>query len=341
VPYGTPGPIDAMVTGLYGFAEGITYLSPAPLYHAAPLAWSMAVQRLGGTVVVLGHFDAEAVLRAIEQHRVTHAQFVPTHFVRMLKLDENTRERADLSSLEFVVHAAAPCAPDVKDAMLDWMGPIIYEYYSASEGAGFCTIGPDEWKAHRGSVGRSLLGPAHVLDPDRTEVPQGETGQLWFEGSYSFEYHGDPAKTAEVIDQRGWATMGDIGFVDAEGYIYLTDRVSHTVISGGVNIYPREIEDVLVVHPDVLDVAVIGVPDDEMGEHLLAVVQPVDGVEGDAELAEALRTHCRKHLAGYKCPRDVEFVEELPRLPTGKIRKSDLRARYGTWSGRADTVADR
>lgn len=341
VPYGTPGAIDLMVTTLYGFREGITYLSPAPLYHAAPLAWSMAVQRLGGTVVVLEHFDPEAVLRAIEQHRVTHAQFVPTHFVRMLKLDEATRGAADLSSLELVVHAAAPCPPEVKEQVLDWFGPIVHEYYSASEGAGFCTIGPDEWRAHRGSVGRSLLGPVHVLDADGREVPVGETGQLWFEGSYRFEYHGDPAKTSEVVDDRGWATMGDIGYVDDEGYVYLTDRVSHTVISGGVNIYPREIEDVLVVHPDVMDAAVIGVPDEEMGERLLAVVQPVPGARADDALADALQAHCRQHLAGYKCPREITFVDELPRLPTGKIRKSELRAQYGTWSGRADAVADR
>ena len=340
VPFGTGGPLEAMVTAMYGFRAGITYLSPAPLYHAAPLAWSMAVHRLGGTVVVLERFDAQATLHAIEQHGVTHAQFVPTHFVRMLKLEDATRRRADLSSLELVVHAAAPCPPDVKDAMLDWLGPIVHEYYSASEGAGFCAIGPDEWRDHRGSVGRSLLGAVHVLGANGDEVPVGETGQLWFEGGATFEYHGDPAKTAEVFDRRGWATMGDIGYVDTDGYVYLTDRVSHTVISGGVNIYPRETEDVLVVHPEVVDVAVIGVPDAEMGERLLAVVQPTADAEPGHALAEALRAHCRDHLASYKCPREIEFVAELPRLPTGKIRKSELRARYGTWSGQADVIAD-
>ena len=346
LPFGSGGVLDALVTGLYGFRPGITYLCPAPLYHAAPLAWSLSAQRIGGTVVVLDRFDAEATLQAIERYRVTHAQFVPTHFVRMLKLDPAIRERYDLSSLEMVVHAAAPCPPDIKDRMLDWLGPIVHEYYSASEGAGFCAIGPDEWRAHRGSVGKSLLGAVHIVGTDGGELPVGEAGQVWFDSQVRFEYHGDPAKTAEAIDvDRGWATIGDIGHLDGDGYLYLTDRVAHTVISGGVNIYPREIEDVLVVHPAVTDVAVIGVPDDEMGERLLAVIQPAPGsaLAGDdgADLAQALRTYCRERLAGFKVPREVVFIDELPRLPTGKIRKSELRSRFGTWSGTATTHADR
>jgi acyl-CoA synthetase (AMP-forming)/AMP-acid ligase II len=346
MPFGSGGPLDALVSGLYGFRPGITYLCPAPLYHAAPLAWSISAQRIGGTVIVLDRFDAEAALQAIERQRVTHAQFVPTHFVRMLKLDPSVRERYDLSSLEMVVHAAAPCPPAVKEQMLDWLGPIVHEYYSASEGAGFCAIGPDEWRAHRGSVGKSLLGAIHVVGADGGELPVGEAGQVWFEGGANFAYHGDPAKTAEAVDaERGWATIGDIGYVDTDGYLYLTDRVAHTVISGGVNIYPREIEDVLVVHPAVTDAAVIGVPDDEMGERLLAVVEaaPDAAVAGDdgADLAEALRIYCRERLAGFKVPREVVFVDELPRLPTGKIRKSELRARFGTWSGTTTTHADR
>jgi acyl-CoA synthetase (AMP-forming)/AMP-acid ligase II len=339
VPFGTRGALDMLTTGLFGFREGLTYLCPAPLYHAAPLAWSLASQRLGGTVVVLERFDAADALTAIERHRVTHAQFVPTHFVRMLKLDREVREAADLSSLEMAVHAAAPCPPEVKEAMLDWWGPIVHEYYSGSEGAGFTAIGPEEWRAHRGSVGRSLLGAVHIVGPDGEDLPPGEPGQIWFETRARFEYHGDPAKTAEAINDRGWATIGDIGYVDDEGYLYLTDRVAHTVISGGVNIYPREIEDVLVVHPDVLDVAVIGVPDEEMGERLLAVVQPAPGVEPGDALAAELQRHCRDHLASFKCPREVSFVVELPRLPTGKVRKSELRARYGTWSGRVQDDA--
>ncbi|MGH9213285.1 MAG: acyl-CoA synthetase [Acidimicrobiales bacterium] len=340
-PFGSGGGLDQVVSALFGYRAGMIYLSPAPLYHAAPLAWSMAAHRIGGTVVVLDRFDAEATLQAIQLHRVTHAQFVPTHFVRLLKLDPEVRAAYDVGSLEMVVHAAAPCPPDVKDSMLDWLGPIVHEYYSASEGVGFCAIGPEEWRAHRGSVGRSLMGAAHIVGADGEELPPGEAGQVWFESWTTFEYHGDPAKTAEVQNDRGWATLGDIGYLDDEGYLYLTDRVAHTVISGGVNIYPREIEDVLVVHPGVLDVAVIGVPDPEMGERLLAVVQPAPCTEpGDALVAE-LQRHCRERLAGFKCPRDVAFVDELPRLPTGKIRKSELRALYGTWSGDVTAQADR
>jgi long-chain acyl-CoA synthetase len=292
---------------------------------------------------VLDRFDAEVALAAIEQHRVTHAQFVPTHFVRMLKLPEEVRGRYDLSSLEMVVHAAAPCPPDVKEAMLDWLGPIVHEYYSGSEGVGFCAIGPDEWRTHRGSVGRSLLGTVHIVGADGAELPPGEVGEVRFESGATFAYHGDPVKTAEAIDSRGWATIGDIGYVDADGYLFLTDRVAHTVISGGVNIYPREVEDVLVMHPAVVDVAVIGVPDDEMGERLLAVVQaaPDASPPPGPELAADLQRHCRERLAGFKCPRDVEFIDELPRLPTGKVRKSDLRARHGAWSGQVHADADR
>ena len=341
MPYGTGGAFDGLVQGLFGFSSATTYLCPAPLYHAAPLGWSMSTQRIGGTVVVLDHFDPDVVLDAIAQHRVTHAQFVPTHFVRLLKLDPARRAAADLSSLEMVIHAAAPCPPDVKEAMLEWWGPIIHEYYSGSEGAGFCAIGPEEWRTHRGSVGRSLLGPVHIVGADGEEVAVGETGQVWFESGATFEYHGDPAKTAEAIDHRGWATIGDIGHLDDEGYLYLTDRVSHTVISGGVNIYPREIEDVLIGHPKVLDVAVIGVPDEEMGERLLAVVEAMPGVTPGADLAAELQQHCREHLAGFKCPREVTFVDELPRLPTGKVRKSELRRQHGTWSGDAHDDADR
>jgi acyl-CoA synthetase (AMP-forming)/AMP-acid ligase II len=334
LPYGTGGMLEALTQGLYGFRKNLTYLCPAPLYHAAPLAWSMSAQRLGGTVIVLERFDAEEALAVIERNGVTHAQFVPTHFVRMLKLDPEVRARYDLSSLEMAVHAAAPCPPDVKEAMLDWWGPVVHEYYSGSEGAGFCAIGPDEWRAHRGSVGKSLGGAIHIVGPAGEDLPVGEAGQVWFESQARFEYHGDPAKTAEAINPRGWVTIGDIGYLDDEGYLYLTDRVAHTVISGGVNIYPREIEDVLVVHPSVTDVAVIGVPDDEMGESLLAVVQAAPGATADAALAEELRTYSREHLAGFKVPRQVVFVDELPRLPTGKIRKSELRTRYGSWSGK-------
>jgi long-chain acyl-CoA synthetase len=264
------------------------------------------------------------VLELIEEHRVTHAQFVPTHLIRLLKLPEEDRNRCDLSSLRVVVHAAAPCPPEVKRAALAWLGPVIYEYYSGSEGAGFCAIGPEEWLAHPGSVGRSLLGAAHILGPDGEELPVGEEGQVWFETASRFEYHGDPAKTAEAYNDRGWSTLGDIGRVDEEGYLYLTDRVSNMIISGGVNVYPREAEDVLVVHPAVADVVVIGVPDADLGETVRAVVQAAPGSEpGDALGAELLEL-CRGEIAHFKCPTSVVFLDELPRLPTGKLAKRML-----------------
>jgi acyl-CoA synthetase (AMP-forming)/AMP-acid ligase II len=325
-PLGTQNPFTALLTGLYGFDERSTYLSPAPLYHAAPAGWTNAVQRIGGSVVVMDRFDPELTLAMIERHRVTHVQFVPTHLVRLLRLPEDERSRYDLSSLRYVIHAAAPCPPEVKRAAIEWLGPIVYEYYSGSEGGGFCAIGPDEWLAHPGSVGRSLLGAAHVADAAGAELGAGEVGQLWFESPSRFEYHGDPAKTAEAINERGWTSLGDMGYVDDEGYVYLTDRVSHMIISGGVNIYPREIEDVLILHPAVDDVAVVGVADPEMGERVRAVVQPVAPVADPTALEQELIEYCRAHLSAFKCPRSVVFIDELPRLPTGKLAKRLLPA---------------
>jgi long-chain acyl-CoA synthetase len=320
-PLGTPTSFTALVKGMYGGGESTRYLSPAPLYHAAPSGWAQAVHRLGGTVVTTKRFDAVEFLEAIERYRVTLAQVVPTHLVRLLKLPEETRSRFDLSSLEIVVHAAAPCPPDVKRATLEWLGPIVYEYYSGSEGVGFCAIGPEEWLAHPGSVGRSLLGGVHIVDENGDEVPPGTEGQVWFESANQFEYHGDPEKTANAFDAHGWSSLGDIGWVDEDGYLYLTDRVSNMIISGGVNIYPREVEDALIVHPDVVDVAVIGIDDPEMGEAVRAIVQPSDpNVDRDALGAELIE-FCRERIAHYKCPRSVVFVDELPRLPTGKIAR--------------------
>ena len=328
-PFGTAPPaLVTMVQLLYGFSAETTYLCPAPLYHAAPLGWTTSTQRLGGTVVVMEHFAPEAALELIERHRVTHAQFVPTHFVRMLKLDEARRSAYDLSSLRVAVHAAAPCPVEVKERMLRWWGPIVHEYYSGSEGMGLCAIGPEEWLEHRGSVGRPLLGVLHVLDEEHREVPPGTPGQIWFESAATFEYHNDPEKTRAAFDDQGWSSLGDVGHVDEDGYLYLTDRVSHMIISGGVNIYPQEIEDLLTMHPAVADVAVIGVPDPDLGEQVRAVVQPADPDAADAELAEELLAHCRGRLAGFKCPRSVDFVDELPRLPTGKLLKRELRRRY-------------
>lgn len=327
--FGTGGTIDPLVRGLYGFEAGMVYLCPAPLYHAAPLAWSMAAQRVGGTVVVMERFDAEDALRAIERYRVTHAQFVPTHFVRMLKLDNDTRARYDTSSLRTVIHAAAPCPIETKHQMLSWWGPIIHEYYAGSEGNGFCAVGPDEWLARPGTVGRAVLGTVHITNDGGEEVRPGTIGQIWFEGTTRFEYHNDPTKTAEAFNDRGWSTLGDVGYVDDDGYLFLTDRISHMIISGGVNVYPQEIEDVLVVHPEVADAAVIGVPDEEMGESVMAVIQPSDSGADTNALVDALRAHCRDRLAGYKCPHEYRFTDALPRLPTGKLLKRKLREEFG------------
>ena len=325
-PIGAPTAFTGLVSGLYGGSESTRYLSPAPLYHAAPSGWSTAVHRLGGTVVIMPRFDAIEFLDAIERYGITHAQVVPTHLVRLLKLPEADRNRFDVSSLEKLVHAAAPCPPEVKRAAIGWLGPLVYEYYSGSEGVGFCAIGPEEWLAHPGSVGRSLLAPVHIVDDDGNEVPARTEGQVWFETASKFEYHGDPEKTAAAFDHRGWGCLGDMGWVDEDDYLYLTDRVSNMIISGGVNIYPREVEDALIGHPGVTDVAVIGVPHDDMGEAVRAIVQPTTSPADPDAFASELIEFCRDRIAHYKCPRSVLFVDELPRLPTGKIARRLLPA---------------
>ena len=311
-----------------GLDGGDRYLNPAPLYHAAPLAWSMSAQRLGATVVVMERFDAAHALALIEQHGITHGQFVPTMFVRMLKLADDVRTRYDVSSLRRVVHAAAPCPVAVKRQMIEWWGPIVSEYYSATEGMGATWIDADDWLGHPGSVGRAVLGEIHIVGDDGTEVPPGETGTVWFGGGYEFAYHNAPAKTAEARNPAGWATVGDLGWVDDDGYLYLSDRRAHLIISGGVNIYPREIEEVLIAHPQVFDVAVIGVPDQEMGEQVKAVVQLGEPGDAGPGLEAELLEWCRERLAGYKVPRSVDFDAQLPRLDTGKLYKQVLRDRY-------------
>jgi acyl-CoA synthetase (AMP-forming)/AMP-acid ligase II len=315
---GAPSFLTRMLTGLFAFDSNVTYLSPAPLYHAAPAGWTIGTQRLGGTAVVMERFDPLDLLAAIERHRITHVQFVPTHMIRLLKLTEEERSRYDLSSLQMVVHAAAPCPVEVKQACLEWLGPIIHEFYSGSEGAGLCYIGPEDWLAHPGSVGKSMTGAIHVLDDDGNELPVGEEGEIWFETSRTFEYHRDPEKTKAAWDPRGWSWLGDVGRIDEDGYLYLTDRASHMIISGGVNIYPREVEDILVMHPAVDDVAVIGTPEPDMGEQVTAFVQLAPGASATAE---ELITYARDRLSHFKCPREVRFVTSLPRLPTGKLLK--------------------
>ena len=311
-----------------GLQDGGVYLTPAPLYHAAPLAWSLGAQRVGASVVVMERFDPVEMLRLIERHRVTHVQLVPTMFVRMLKLPEEDRAGFDLSSLVAAVHAAAPCPVDIKRRMIAWWGPIIHEYYSATEGIGATFLNSEEWLAHPGSVGRPMLGEAHIVDEDGSELPPGRTGTIYFSGGNSFEYHNDPERTAETKDRHGWATVGDVGYLDEDGYLYLTDRKTFMIISGGVNIYPQEAENVLVGHPKVMDVAVIGVPNPDLGEEAKAIVQPVDWNDASAELADELLEYCRERLSTFKCPRTVDFERELPRLDSGKLYKRLLRDRY-------------
>ena len=319
----------------YGMDSSSVYLSPAPLYHAAGVNYTMAVNRVGAASIIMRKFDAEAVLRLIETHGVTHAQFVPTMFVRMLKLPDAVRRKYDVSSLRCVIHAAAPCPVDVKHRMMDWFGPIIHEYYGGTEGFAGTTIGPEEWLAHPGSVGIPMA-QVHVVGDDGEELPVGESGELYFEGGPDFEYFKDPAKTASVYNERGWRSLGDMGYVDEDGYMYLTDRSTFMIVSGGVNIYPQEAENVLIMHPKLVDAAVFGVPNDEFGEEVKAVVQAAPGIASGPDLAAELIEYCRAHLAGYKCPRTVEFVPELPRDPNGKLYKRRIRERY--WQGRASKI---
>jgi long-chain acyl-CoA synthetase len=328
-PSGAPVQIAAGLARRGAGPESV-YLSPAPLYHSAPLVYCMSMLRLGATVVVMEHFDPAQCLELIERHRVTHAQFVPTMFVRMLHLPESERLHYDVSSLRSVVHAAAPCPIAVKHQMLEWWGPIIDEYYAGTEDIGSTWITAAEWLAHPGSVGRPLA-PAHVVGSDGQELGPGEEGVVYFEGGRPFEYHNDPSATASMVDSRGWRTLGDIGMLDEDGYLYLTDRQAHMIISGGVNIYPQEAENVLAGHPQVADVAVIGVPDSEMGEAVKAVIELVDPTSAGPDMERELISACRQELAGYKCPRTVDFVTELPRDPNGKLYKRLVKERY--WKG--------
>ena len=338
VPLGDPStaPVQiALGMRAFGGEDEPVYLSPAPLYHSAPLVSSMSMHRLGATVVVMERFDPSLCLECIERYRVTNAQFVPTMFVRLLQLPPEERARYDLSSLRTVVHAAAPCPVSVKRQMIEWWGPIIQEYYSGTEDIGSTHITSEEWLAHPGSVGRPRE-ECHIVGEDGTELPPGQAGVVYFAGGRPFEYHNDPGKTASVTNERGWRTLGDIGYMDEDGYLYLTDRQAHMIISGGVNVYPQEAENVLAGHPAVADVAVIGVPDEEMGEAVKAVVQPVDRQLAGPELEAQLLDYCRSQLATYKCPRTVDFVDELPRDPNGKLYKRVLRERY--WEGHDSLV---
>jgi fatty-acyl-CoA synthase len=330
-----PGDLMVGVFGkVYGFDADTRYLSPAPLYHAAPLRFGGIVHATGGTLFVMTSFDAERALAAVEEHAITHSQWVPTMFVRMLKLPAAVRERFDTSSLRVAVHAAAPCPVEVKQQMIDWWGPVLQEYYAATEAVGVTLIDSHAWLDHPGSVGRAALGVLRICDeadPDQPELPTGEDGLVYFERDVMpFSYHNDPAKTREAQHphHENWATTGDIGHVDDEGYLYLTDRRAFMIISGGANIYPQEVENALTLHPAVHDVAVIGVPDPDMGEVVKAVVQPAPGVQPGDALAEELIEHVRSRIAHVKAPRSVDFVDSLPRTPTGKLLKRALRDSY-------------
>jgi long-chain acyl-CoA synthetase len=328
-PIDVPNPfLSYLCANMCGMSADSVYLSPAPLYHAAPLRFNMMAIALGGTSVIMESFDAEELLRLIELHRVTQTQLVPTMFVRMLKLPDERRRRHDVSSLRGAIHAAAPCPVDVKAKMIEWWGPILIEYYAGSEGNGVTVATSAEWLAHRGTVGRAVVGSVKILDENDRELPPGTIGTVYFAGGPAFAYHNDPDKTRRAHTAQGWSTLGDVGFLDGDGFLYLTDRKSYMIISGGVNIYPQETEDVLITHPEVADVAVFGVPNEEMGEEVKAVVQLHDMGRAGPALAAALIAFCRERLSPLKCPRSVDFEAELPRTPTGKLVKRHLRDRY-------------
>ncbi len=323
--------MNPVLKTLFQVDEDTVYLSPAPMYHSAPIGFCSSVQSLGGTVVMLDRFDPIEAFQAMEKHAVTHSQWVPTMFTRMLKLPEAERAGFDLSAHRVAVHAAAPCPQKVKEEMFAWWGPILHEYYGGTELNGLTYVGPEDWLAHPGTVGRAVMGTLRICDESGDELPVGEPGIVYFERDKApFEYHNDAEKTrsAQHPKHPGWTALGDVGYVDDDDFLFLTDRASFMIISGGVNIYPQEIENELIMHPKVEDVAVIGVPHPEFGEEVKAVVQPVTGANADEALAEELMAYARKRLAAYKCPRSIDFEAELPRLPTGKLYKRILKDRY-------------
>lgn len=321
-------PMFDFLLSLWHYREGMVYLSPAPLYHSAPQAATGLTIRKGGTVVIMERFDAEDYLRYVSQYQVTHSQLVPTMFSRMLKLPQEVRNGADLSTLEIAIHAAAPCPAQVKQQMIDWWGPIIHEYYGATEGLGFSALDSHEWLANKGSVGKVILGELHVLDEDGNECAEGQSGELWFKTATEFSYFNNQAKTEEALSKDGtMSTVGDVGYVQ-NGYLYLTDRSTFMIISGGVNIYPQETEDLLITHPKVADAAFFGVPNEDLGEEVKAVVQPLESVAGNDALVAELMEYCAANLSRHKCPRSIDFEAELPRLPTGKLYKRLLKDRY-------------
>ena len=325
----SPLPLWGFLDNLWKYEDGMTYLSPAPLYHSAPQAAVGLSLRRGGTVVVMENFDPEQYLMLVEKYKVTHSQLVPTMFSRMLKLPEDVKHKYDLSSLKVAVHAAAPCPVPVKEKMIEWWGPIIEEYYGATEGLGFAACDSAQWLEHKGTVGKVLIGELHILDDDMKTLPQGEPGTLWFKAATPFSYFNDTEKTKESTSADGvLTTVGDVGYLDADGYLFLTDRATFMIISGGVNIYPQESENLLITHPKVADAAVFGVPNVDLGEEVKGVVQLMPGIEASGSIERELIDFCNEHLARQKCPRSIDFVTEFPRLPTGKLYKKPLRDKY-------------
>jgi long-chain acyl-CoA synthetase len=327
-PFEMPAVYD-FIQKLWRFRDGLIYLSPAPLYHAAPHVGVNLTIRMGGTAIIMERFDPEDFLRLVARYRVTHSQLVPTMFSRMLKLPDEVRCRYDLASLETAIHAAAPCPLQVKRQMIDWWGPIIDEYYGSTEAIGLTACDSVEWLAHPGTVGRSVFGELHILDDEANPCPVGTIGTVWFRLGSRFEYFNDRARTAEVFSADStMGTVGDVGYVDADGYLYLTDRVAFTIISGGVNIYPQECEDLLITHPKVADAAVFGIPNADLGEEVKAAIQLMPGIDPGTDVEAELLAFCGQHLARQKVPRSIDFEAELPRLPTGKLYKRILRDRY-------------
>lgn len=338
-PADAPLAFVAMLQEQYGVTTDTIYLSPAPLYHTSPLVYCMNVQSVGGTVVILEKFDAEAFMAAVERFQVNCTQMVPTMFVRLLKLPAALRDRFDHSSLRVVIHAAAPCPVPVKHQMIEWWGPILYEFYGGSEANGSTYITSEEWLNKPGSVGKAIWGVLHICDDEGHELPAGQTGMVYFEGGMDFQYSNDPEKTRESRNPLypTWSTLGDVGFLDEDGYLFLTDRRSFMIISGGVNIYPQEIENLLVTHPKVADVAVIGVPHPEFGEEVKAVVQALNPDQTGPKLEQELLAFCHENLSAIKCPRSVDFDPQLPRMDNGKLYKKQVRARY--WEGGNSSLA--
>ncbi|MET3845608.1 acyl-CoA synthetase [Bradyrhizobium sp. OAE829] len=327
-PIDGPDVLTMMAQSLFGFHQDCIYLSPAPLYHAAPLRLCMSVHRMGGTVVQMEKFNPEQALALIEKHKIDAGQFVPTHFVRMTKLPPEVRAKYDVSSMKSAVHVAAPCPVPVKEQMLSWWGPVIHEYYAGSEGNGASYVSPQDWLTNKGTVGKAVFGELHIVGEDGEEVPPRTEGTVYFGGGAPLTYHNAPEKIAENTNKYGWSTLGDVGWVDEEGFLYLTDRKSFMIISGGVNIYPQEIENLLITHPRVVDAAVVGAPDEEMGEKVVAVIQPADWADANDELKAELAAFCRKNLSHVKSPRLFDFVPELPRHPNGKLYKRLVRDSY-------------